>query len=716
MSTTYSGGTAELDQSRGPAASLFPAKWPTNNKDLGGLWQARIQNGLRDRRRYEPQWHVSQAFAAGKQWLAWAPRERRLVLPPLPDGRERYTADVLTQYMSTMTGKIMSDDFRPQILFRRDDIDSQEFADQANKALGYGWDYEWDGDKVLRQLIVKVLTFGTCAIRVRFDPSIGPVVAQNVPHQNGQPILDPGEALAAVANAAATGQTLTFKDIKGRIVWEPLSAFNLIVPPGLEHDDAFPYEIVAFPRTIDSLTREYGKAKTAGVQEEVLSAIDLIGTREQPIADSDLAFSSAGGKLEGHTMVYTCYQRPMADMPLGQVTVLAGKGHVLDVQNQLPYRTPDGEPRSGICYFHYTRVPSRFWSKSLIEPGIAPQRMLNKRRSQQQEIIDRGLPYVIVEEGTLKQPPQGGPMKIVAIKPGSPKPQQMQGIGPGPWMQQDVESIYADLEKALGMREISLGAHPQGVSAYAALALMGENDQTKLDPIIQDFKLSIRHVVECTLYDIKRYWPPDKQIALAGDDGLLQAVTFNASKLPNFFQVEIAKGGSKPRSQGAKIQMIYDLYQQGGAMGQPLPLTWLFSSLQAGEPLPLPTEPVDIHEKKAHTENEEMMEGTAIGVAYYDPPEIHIPVHREQQVEAELVGRMDLAAIFENHIRQHMQVAAMNAQEQALQALPNTGPPPMVGQQGAPPGNAGPEPLNVKLVRSLQEAGKITPSAGVKIP
>jgi len=142
-------------------------------------------------------------------------------------------------------GKLMSDDFRPQILFRREDIESEEFAEQANQALEYGWDYEWDGDNVLVKLLIKLLTFGTCAVRCRFDPTIGPMVAENVPFgKDGQPILDPGEAIQAVAEAVQNGETLKFKDIRGRTVWESLSPFNLLVPPGLDNEDDFPWEIV----------------------------------------------------------------------------------------------------------------------------------------------------------------------------------------------------------------------------------------------------------------------------------------------------------------------------------------------------------------------------------------------------------------------------------------------------------------------------------------
>lgn len=657
------------------SAALYPKVAPTSPEGISSMWRARIQAGLRDRRRYEPQWHLNQAFAAGKQWLAWAPRERRLILPPMPDGRERYTADVLTQYLETVSGKIMADDFRPNLLFRRDDLESEEFAEQANKALSYGWDHEWEGDLVLAQLVTDLLTYGTCAIRCRFDTTIGPVLAENVPHQGGKPILDPQQAVIAVAQAAAQGRTLQFKDIRGRIVWEPLTPFQLIVPPGIPHEGDFPWEIVVRPRTLDSLKQEYG-AKADKIQEETLSAVDLIGVRDAPVADTDLAMASAGGKLEGHALVYTCYQTPTTDLPQGQTVVMAGRDHVLEVRSDMPYQSPEGDPRSGLSYFHYWRVASRFWAKALIEPGVGPQRQLNKRSSQIGEIIDRGLPWVSAEEGSLKQPPQGKPMAIVYSKPGSSKPVQMQGIGPGVWMQQNKQDILDDLERALGLRAVSMGENPQGVSAYAALALLGENDKVKLDPIIGRFKASVRRTVENTLWDIRRYWPPDKQIALAGNDGLLEAVTFNASKLPDFFQVEIAKGASKPRSQGAQIQMIADIFTQAFTTGQTLPMDWFYDSMQAGKPLPLPDEPQAIHRKKAQVENDEMMAGQQIGVAYYDPPAVHIPVHREQQVQAELTGRVQQAQLIEQHIREHQQVAALNAAEVAQSVVPSPLPAP----------------------------------------
>ena len=76
------------------------------------MFKKRVTAAKRARGRYEPQWHMSQAFAAGRHWLGWHRTERRLVFPDrlrrmLDDkGLELYTCDLLTQYMMTATAQL----------------------------------------------------------------------------------------------------------------------------------------------------------------------------------------------------------------------------------------------------------------------------------------------------------------------------------------------------------------------------------------------------------------------------------------------------------------------------------------------------------------------------------------------------------------------------------------------------------------------------------
>src|SRR5215471_5832193 len=116
----------------------------------------RIRQARAYRRTYmEPTWQLNLAYASGKHWLGWhdATRTLRTIqqLDPRYKGRELYTADVITEYRTTALGELGSDSDLPQLLLRKDDQASEDFQEQLNRAVSYGWDHEWRGDDILAQ-------------------------------------------------------------------------------------------------------------------------------------------------------------------------------------------------------------------------------------------------------------------------------------------------------------------------------------------------------------------------------------------------------------------------------------------------------------------------------------------------------------------------------------------------------------------------------------
>jgi hypothetical protein len=82
--------------------------------------------------------------------------------------------------------------------------------------------------------------------------------------------------------------------------------------------------------------------------------------------------------------------------------VLAGtRCRLLDVDDELPYKTPTARPPLRHRYFHWWRLNDRFWSRAFIEPMKDPQRLINRRETQNAEIIDRGMPKVFTKEGAI---------------------------------------------------------------------------------------------------------------------------------------------------------------------------------------------------------------------------------------------------------------------------------------------------------------------------
>jgi hypothetical protein len=232
-------------------------------------------------------------------------------------------------------------------------------------------------------------------------------------------------------------------------------------------------------------------------------------------------------------------------------------------------------------------------------------------------------------------------------------------------MQQDVEELRLDLDHATGISGAQRGENPPGVTTYSQLALLHEADQTKRDPIRQARRRSVAQLVEDSIYDMRQYWGPEKQVMLAGDEDHAEAEIFNATKIPPFFIVDVAKGAPKPRSQGAKLQLIADIANYSINSGQPVSTKWFKESNEAGEPLDLPVEDVQDPADKAELENHLMVTmGQPMPIAYYDAHAIHLPIHRRQQDDAMFSQDMQLWQLIEAHCQLHMNAAM--AQQQAV--------------------------------------------------
>lgn len=670
--------------------------------DLEKEWQERIADAEKYRKKFEPIWLSNLAFVAGQHWLVMDTQDPSRTLrhisevDPRYEDVELYTADVVTEQRAVALGELQSNDDRPELLLPGNgeaDEDEEEIQEQANRAVGHGWQFEWDGDEALLDMRRKVVDMGVAAIRCRFNPAAGepktddhgqPIEAPVGP--DGHAITDATQARAYVAQAQQAGQTVQFKPLHdGRICWEVGSAFNILVPPGIPHEKDFPWEIWVRPALLEDVKAEYGQAARDLVEDADITSVLGTGVKQALQADSS-GTQGQQSKLKGHVWLYTGYQRPSAKYPQGMMVVLAGASKKLLKQtNTLEYKSPDGTWHSGVTYFHWWRLNDRFYSKSLIEGLKDPQRFINRRKTQGSEIIDRGMPFILVEEDSIPQKRQGSPLEFVELKKTTQvQPQVQGGVGPGEWMYRDVQEMREDLAHASTFSALKLGENPANVQTYSQLALLNEQENIKRQHVHQEHALGVATLVEDSVYDIVRYWPAEKQILVAGEDNRLQADLFQKNTIPTFYVVRPAKGSGKPRSQAAQLKMIEDIWnaalQAGAIVANPDRwVEWRKESMEAGQPRDLPEVPAEEQTQKAELENHAMMNGADPPVAYYDRPDLHIPVHRSAQDHALLAGDIQTWQSVENHVQQHLQVSAANAQRVAALA-----PPPLPVDPNAP--------------------------------
>jgi hypothetical protein len=658
------------------------------------VWKKRISAAEQDQRKYHPLWHEILAFCQGFHWVKYSgPLSRKLVTVPPPKHGRRYTVDELTQYRLTILGDLAGDDQRPMAQFRVDQRPVEDYAQQANLALAYGWDEEWNGSAVLQDAKRTMIDLGTAPVRCYFDPNQGEYTGEK-PFVGGQ-MVTREQAMQAMDQ----GMRVQIKNMReGHICWEPGLPFNALVPPGIPREKDFHWLVWKSVAYLPDLKDQYPAAK-----DLTADAIRSLATLSRPQDPSGTGQVQSGDptaeNLGDHVFVYTAYQLPNRKNPEGKVVIFGGeKQEPLETYDSLPYRAPDGTWRAGVYFLHCIRLTDRFWSRGFMELALDPQRAINEHSTRIEQTIAHGQPFRWIEEGSVKKMPDGAAGSVGWLKVGKPRPQTDPGMPPGTWMYDAVRARREDLARAV-MPEAAMGENPTNVTTYSQLALLHSQAAKRLAAIIRQNQETVISLTEDSIWDIKTKWGPEKQLLLAGTDDQIHAMTFNASEWPDYYKIGFAKGPALPKGQDAQAKLIEDTWnaalQCGAAVRDPDRwLSWRKDSMEAGKMLGLPTPPVDAQIEKAQYENELLFQKPDAQLAqqlvdYFDNHQMHIMVARSLQGTCRLMGRTDVFVALELHCKEHERQMMLTT----MQSIGTPGPTTPTGDMMPPaPQIAGPVP------------------------
>lgn len=658
----------------------------TSDEKTRLLWQQRIADAKAARYPFERTMLSDLAFAAGQHWLVYDQQHRRMRHISDVDNRyadrELYTADRITEYREAQLGELEADDDRPELSVVQEGETAEESGEQLNNAVAHAWSQEWEADEVLAIARPWVVDMGVAAIRCRWDPDCGELEGHAPVDQYGKPLPDDQAAQLLEDGMLPDGSLPKFKPVyKGKTCWEAYSALHILPPPGITHERYFPWEILARPVPITEVEATYPQLK--GKLTEDTDIANLAGVTTNNVT---VAGQPSTQRLRGHVWVYTCFEKPTTVHPNGYEVVLVSNRFLLadDIEG-FQYQLPDGTPHSGIVYLHWWRRSDRFWSGSFITPLKDPQRIINRLETQQIEITDRGMPKTFVEKGSLEEDPKGTPHEIIELAKNAAPPVIGQGVGPGPWMEQLLAHQADNLGHASTLAAIRLGENPEGVDTYSQLALLNDNETSKRARILRDHRRQIARLVELGVYDIRKYWPSEKHILVAGKEDQIARVLFEKAGIPDFYMAKVAAGAPAPKSQGALLKMVDAIWaaavqawvavNDGNEWVQ-----WYFDSIKAGKPLDLPSAKSNTQKELAYLENDQMFDGQLPQVMDYDVLPVHLVVHREAEDQARAAGDMQTVQLITLHIEQHIQQAQANAAQQAAVAAGQA--PPTAGAAG----------------------------------
>lgn len=649
-----------------PEPALIEAPLDAPGSELLSVWKRRREQSLHERRKYEPTWAICESFLAGRQWVEWSTsrssRVGRVVSSPNPQSRERHTVNAITNYVQTILGKLFVEDLRPTVIFTRGDQESESISTHTRSMARYLWDVELQADLRLHEALLAMLTYGTSAIRCYFDTTKGEVIGQFPVGPDGQPIMDLQQARSYVLSAQEQGQTVQFLPVReGKVTWEALDVRQILAPPGVKTEDKFPWLMIEQALPLSWVKMKYPRA-SGELREDGLISYESLGLGYDPEPNSS---PSDSGKLKEHVLVTTAYEMPTMEHERGRTIVFAPKQNVLlDVIDSLPYKL-HGEPHHGVTFFHYHRLPNRWWSKGIVEDLVGPQRQKNRARSQMIELKDRNLGRVYARKGTItaSNKPVGKLMELIEIPLHADYPQETTGGGIGPWVENEARINDEDMQLVAGLRDASFGTTPSGVVAYSALALLVEQDDRRTGPTLKRVRIGVGDAMMISLELARRYWQDNKELAISGPEGEMELVLFKRAQLPIEFYVDVSRHAPLPTSPAVESQKIFDIFNAATSAGQPLPIEWLKSSLDAGRALPLPKNGDAVQIGKAETENVILGQGQPVFPAYYDDDYLHIMIHRQAQVEA--ISNPQMQQLYEQHIQMHAQNASLKKPSQA---------------------------------------------------
>lgn len=649
---------------------------------LISVFEERRKNAEAGRKRYELEWKIARHFFSGKQWLA-VDRDRRIIDLPNPQDRPRYVINVIPKYVARYQGKLVPDDLRPDVTFRRDDLEAESVADENRRALEFAWDEEAKLDPLFAEASRKRLTYGLSALRVRWDPNYGDVKGEYPIGEDGKPIVNMDEARSYVAESMQAGEIPTIKELRdGRCCGDVFDVWNILPPPGVEHERKFPWLVIVQAVPVQHIRDTYGAAAN-GIEGEHLQAHTGLG--------------SDGEDLKEHALLYIGYEMPTNAHRQG-LEFHWCQMKPLRTREQLPYII-DGEPRTGIEFLKFDVVEGQFWPLGLVSGMVGPQRQMNGMRSGTQESIDRGgWPRVFAEKGwyTEVNRPRGAPFEIIEGTPGLKFPDEFSGTGPGPWIRDEYELAKSDMDMVAGLRGDPTNA-PPGTTAFAAFNFFNEQEEESMGEIRKADRQTLKRVAESLLECVGKYWVGDRLLSITNqDDGLMDLVVYNSDRLPRRRFVKLSVQAPISQSPAAESQKILDIYDRSISSGQTLPLDWLFESLLAGKALPMPKREPKVQQDKAEYENLMIAAGMQVVVAPYDNHQIHDQIHAAARTSNEIGGRPDVAQAIELHREQHL----MAMQAQAAQAPPSNN-----GQQPLPPQGAGNQNAGVGPARAAEQAG-----------
>lgn len=642
---------------------------PRTDREFVAYVEKFVSEQRRMRYRFERTWLLNVAYYLGLHYYSWDAAGRNLREPQVPSYRVRLVVNAIMSTVETALAKSLKN--KPVAEVRPSNTDENNMAGaklgtKITDCLGV----THEDERKLHDFVKWMLICGTCFFHDYWDGQAGESWEDVDPH-TGEPI------------------TLHMGDI-GREVVSPFDV--MIDPEAIFLNEA--KRLVRRKRYLLNEACERWPDKADYIQPS--NTEDMQHSMDLRILNLGM-YSGESYGLEPHdhdnrVTVYEMWELPEAlsreerrDFPKGRVITKCG--NVLLSKDSHPYR------HGQIPYTQANAigVPGRLWGMSIIDQIGSINRAYNRALS---KILEN---MVLMSNPKWLMPTSAAqgmnaidsePGGIIRFADGSTPPQAVPPpalTGQGHF---EVMRVFSEnMQEVSGLREVSRGSAPPGVTSGVAINLLQEQDDTRLATTIRGIERAIERSGKQRLELVQQFYIEPRVMKIAGEDSSFDSIDFTGADLAGNTDLVVVAGSAMPQSKTARQAMVMD-YWNAGLLPQDdngRRLAWRLLGIPNLEAL-WKEEQVDLN--TADQENRRMRRGIAQPVYPWQDHTVH-------KARLDLVRkRTDFSAldpyiqqIFNDHYMKHEQMEqqlAMQAQQLQMPQTGPGGPGPMPPSNGAP--------------------------------
>lgn len=586
----------------------------------------------------EQQMKMNLAFFLGYQYLAWEPRSKQFIVPPVdPSDKEatvRLTANKLAPLAERSVAKLTKDAPEPECRPVSDNDNDVDAARVGTRTL----------DSELTRLHWK-----TWLQKFYFWPII---LGYSYAHLYWNP--DAGEYAGQLYSDKGVPQDV----YEGQTEMEIVPAYELSVDPGGKDDmTGAKWAVRSTVMTVDSAWEKWG--------------VELVGGAKRSLAQEVLSYGMNGINLnatqsDDWVEINQLWMLPSRAAPKGIVLTWSGTTVIekLDFpfdHGELPFVQGNALPGVG------TRE-GRTWFTDL----LGQQTDYNDALSREATIRRQIAPFLTYEAGSIDPSKIDARVRLVPFRPtGQPPKLELPNAGWAQQFEMGMQRDEKDMGERAGINDASAGQAASSAPAAAILALQ-EADDTKLAVTATEMADFIARIGKQILGLARQYWDDARTVRTWSDENIIAAFRYKGSDIERNLDVHVSSESALPKSKAARTQLVMELQARMPDIMDPQTMIRMLD--MPGTDFLVRS--MDIDARRQARENSQMLQGQEPVVQPFDNHAVHLKSLNDFRKSTDY-EHLDMQgrAIFDAHAAVH----EMLLLKQLGLAAPNTPEP-----QGSP--------------------------------